>query len=126
MRFVAWIVSMGRMTAEDLAGHAGGPLGAQYAAGCAWVVTAQGEVDLNTMPPLTDALTEAADQHAVVVMDVSAVTFADSTFLNLLLRIHPLTDLRIAAPAPALQRMLDITGADQVLTLHATVADASA
>ncbi|MFF7206153.1 hypothetical protein [Streptomyces sp. NPDC008141] len=53
------------------------------------------------------------------------MTLAASTFFYLV-RIHPRNDPRITAPAPALQRMLDITGADQVLTLHATVADASA
>ncbi|MFE6132248.1 STAS domain-containing protein [Streptomyces sp. NPDC056437] len=111
------------MTDEDLVRQPSeGPLGAQYTAGDAWVVTAQGEVDLQNMAPLADALTEAAGHHAVVVLDTSAVTFADSTFLNLLLRIHQLTDLRIAGPAPSLRRLLDVTGADQVLTLRATVA----
>ncbi|WP_328863014.1 hypothetical protein [Streptomyces sp. NBC_00306] len=51
--------------------------------------------------------------------------FAESTFLNLL-RMRRLTDLRVAAPTPALNRLLDITGADQALALHATVANASA
>ncbi|MFF7205391.1 STAS domain-containing protein [Streptomyces sp. NPDC008141] len=113
------------MTDDDLVRQpAAGPLGVQYTAGDAWVVTAQGEVDLQNMAPLADALTEAAGNHSVVVLDTSAVTFADSTFLNLLLTMHRLTDLRIAAPAAGLKRLLDVTGADQVLTVRATVADA--
>ncbi|WP_327686432.1 STAS domain-containing protein [Streptomyces sp. NBC_00467] len=112
------------MTAEDLAGDVGGPLGAQYTAGEAWVVTALGEADLQNMAPLADALTEAAGKYSVVVLDTAAVTFADSTFLNLLLRIHQLTDLRIAAPAAGLKRLLDVTGADQALAVRGTVADA--
>ncbi|MER7666776.1 STAS domain-containing protein [Streptomyces sp. NPDC096193] len=127
MRTVARTGSMGRMTDEGVVRQpAGGPLGGQYAAGEAWVVAAQGEVDLQNMAPLADALTEAAGHHAVLVLDTSAVTFADSSFLNLLLRIHRLTDLRIAAPAAGVRRLLDLTGAEHVLNLFGTVADATA
>lgn len=51
---------------------------------------------------------------SVLVLDASQVTFADSSALNRLLLIHQATTLRIAAPAPQLLRLLQITGADQV------------
>ncbi|MCX5278216.1 STAS domain-containing protein [Streptomyces virginiae] len=51
----------------------------------------------------------------------SGITFADSSFLTLLLQAHALTELRIAAPPHQLQRLLAMTGADTVLHLHPTV-----
>ncbi|WST36071.1 STAS domain-containing protein [Streptomyces sp. NBC_01167] len=120
---------MGAMTSEELpSGNrwaSTGPLDTQYAVGDAWVVVARGEVDLNNLPPLTEALTQAAETHATVVLDASGITFADSTFLNLLLRIHQATDLRIAAPGPQLERLLDLTGADGVLHLRPSVDEAT-
>ncbi|WUN43995.1 STAS domain-containing protein [Streptomyces sp. NBC_00306] len=120
---------MGAMTSEELpSGNRSastGPLDTQYAVGDVWVVVARGEVDLNNLPPLTEALTQAAETHATVVLDASGITFADSTFLNLLLRIHQATDLRIAAPGPQLERLLDLTGADGVLDLRPSVDEAT-
>ncbi|WP_433570448.1 STAS domain-containing protein [Streptomyces sp. CA-251247] len=117
------------MTSEELpSGNrwaSTGPLAKQYAVGDVWVVAARGEVDLNNLPPLTKALTQAAETHATVVLDASGITFADSTFLNLLLRIHQATDLRIAAPGPQLERLLDLTGADGVLHLRPSVDEAT-
>ncbi|MEU3302142.1 STAS domain-containing protein [Streptomyces sp. NPDC006678] len=95
-----------------------GPVGSQYAAGDAWVITARGDLDLSILPPLADALTEASASHPTVVLDVSGVTFGDSAFLNLLLRVHRITQLRIAMPQPQLRRLFEITGADQVLDVR--------
>ncbi|WP_028810180.1 STAS domain-containing protein [Streptomyces sp. 351MFTsu5.1] len=91
----------------------------------AWVIVAQGAFDMDTIAPFAEALQAAVAKHARVVVDVSGVTFADSTFLNLLLHINQQTDLRIVAPAPQLRRVLEMTGADTVLTVQATVDDAA-
>ncbi|MFD9418736.1 STAS domain-containing protein [Streptomyces goshikiensis] len=85
------------------------------------VVVAHGDMDLDTSAPLAESLLAAAHAHPVVVLDTSGVTFADSAFLNLLLRAHALTELRIAAPPHQLQRLLEMTGADTVLHIHPTV-----
>ncbi|QTI43548.1 STAS domain-containing protein [Streptomyces nojiriensis] len=53
------------------------------------VVVAQGDMDLDISAPLAESLLAAAHAHPVVVLDVSGVTFADSAFLNLLLRPIP-------------------------------------
>ncbi|MFJ9909805.1 STAS domain-containing protein [Streptomyces sp. NPDC101152] len=92
--------------------------------GDAWVVTARGEFDLDTSGELTVVLERAAREHSRVVVDASQVRFADSTLLTLLLRVHGRTDLRVAAPAPQLRRMLELTGADQVLDVRASLDDA--
>jgi anti-anti-sigma factor len=52
------------------------------------VVTVAGEIDVSTTDLLADALAHAADTAAVVVADLTAVTFLDSTGLSSLLRAH--------------------------------------
>ncbi|MEU9182730.1 STAS domain-containing protein [Streptomyces sp. NPDC048550] len=104
--------------------HHEGVVGKSYPAGAGWVVAAQGELDQDTLAPLEEALVSAADQHRLVVLDAGSVTFGDSSFLNLLLRLHHLTGLRIAAPGEQLRRLFALTGADTVLFLYPTVEDA--
>lgn len=104
--------------------HHEGVVGDSYLAGAGWVVAAQGELDQDTLAPLEEALASAADLHQLVVLDAGSVTFGDSSFLNLLLRLHHLTTLRIAAPGEQLRRLFALTGADTVLSLHPSVEDA--
>lgn len=99
-------------------------VGDSYLAGAGWVVAAHGELDQDTLAPLQEALASAADRHGLVVLDAGSITFGDSSFLNLLLRVHHLTTLRIAAPGEQLRRLFALTGADTVLSLHPTVEDA--
>ncbi|MFD7554829.1 STAS domain-containing protein [Streptomyces sp. NPDC059835] len=101
-----------------------GVVGHGYLAGAGWVVAARGELDQDTLGPLEEVLAAAVDQHRMVVLDAGSVTFGDSSFLNLLLRLHQLTTLRIAAPGDQLRRLFALTGADTVLSLHPTVEDA--
>ncbi|MFF1415461.1 STAS domain-containing protein [Streptomyces sp. NPDC058289] len=101
-----------------------GVVGDSYAAGTRWVVAARGELDQDTLAPLEEALASAADRYPLVVLDTGAVTFGDSSFLNLLLRLHHLTALRVAAPGEQLRRLFAVTGADTVLSVHASVEDA--
>ncbi|MFJ4776651.1 STAS domain-containing protein [Streptomyces sp. NPDC088762] len=95
-----------------------------YLAGPGRVVVARGELDQDTLVSLEEALTAAADRHELVVLDATSITFGDSSFLNLLLRLHRHTTLRIAAPGEQLRRLFALTGADTVLSLHASVQDA--
>lgn len=97
----------------------------QYELRGAWVVAAHGAYDMDTIAPLADALETAVRKHPKVVLDASGVTFADSTFLNLLIRTHQVGTLRVAAPSRQLQRLCEITGADRVLELRGTVEDAA-
>ncbi|MFF1443380.1 STAS domain-containing protein [Streptomyces sp. NPDC058295] len=90
----------------------------QYEQDGAWVVVAHGDYDTK------EALDTAARKHPRLVFDVSGVSFADSTFLNLLLRIHHMTSLRIAGPPRQLRHLLEITGTDTVLDTRANIQDA--
>ncbi|MFB7741566.1 STAS domain-containing protein [Streptomyces sp. NPDC056132] len=101
-----------------------GHVAAQFARNGCHVIVARGELDLDTTADLAAALAKAAGEHGVVVLDLSAVTFADSALLNLLLHTHRATTLRVAAPHPRVVLLLEMTGADQVLHLFATVNDA--
>ncbi|WP_404200074.1 STAS domain-containing protein [Streptomyces tauricus] len=99
-------------------------LGEQYARDGAWVVTVRGDLDLDTLAGRRIQLESTAAAVPVLVLDLSAVTFVDSTFLNVLLTLRRATDLRLAAVPGRVVRVLELTGADAVLRLYPTVRDA--
>ncbi|MFF7253675.1 STAS domain-containing protein [Streptomyces microflavus] len=103
------------MTTPDLRGPRPGPLP---------VIAPRGEFDVDSLPPLKTQIDTAVAAYGGVVLDASGITFADSTFLGLLLATHQHADLRIAAPSPVLTRLFSVVGADTVLHIHPTVQDA--
>jgi anti-sigma B factor antagonist len=98
--------------------------------GCA-VIVASGEIDLYTSPGLHDALLLAATQASDrVVVDLSAVTFIDSTGLGLL--VAALTRARSAGrsmclvgPTGLVIRVLRVTRLDQAFEIHVTLGEAT-
>ncbi|MEU6061419.1 MULTISPECIES: STAS domain-containing protein [Streptomyces] len=94
----------------------------------ALIVAVGGEADLQSVEPLRTVLRQAADSGSPLVLDLSAVGFADSTMLNLLLQAF--SDygprLRIAAPSPFVRRLFVLTGVDTVLPLYEGVDEALA
>ncbi|MFJ7063592.1 STAS domain-containing protein [Streptomyces griseobrunneus] len=85
------------------------------------VVAPHGDFDEDSLPPLEARIKEAVHTHGGLILDAGNITFGDSTFLCLLLSTDQDTDLRIAAPSPAVTRLISIEGADQVLRIHPTV-----
>ncbi|XVQ11072.1 STAS domain-containing protein [Spirillospora sp. CA-255316] len=87
------------------------------------VVTATGELDLYTAPRLQTALAGVLrDQIDRVVVDMSGIDFCDSTGMNVLLSaLKRLQErggtLELAAPRPAVRRILQVTGLDSVFTV---------
>jgi anti-anti-sigma factor len=112
-------------TIPPTGGHVDGAAVEQYERHGAWVVVARGSYDMDSITPLATALETAAQKHPKIVLDASGITFADSTFLNLLILTHRMTDMRVAAPTHQVQRILELTGVDTVLTVRATVEDAA-
>ncbi|MFF7987339.1 STAS domain-containing protein [Streptomyces sp. NPDC007901] len=106
--------------------HPGPPEVVQYEFRGTRVFSAHGEYDPTSITLLADALQSAAEKCPRVVVDTTAVSFADSTFLNLLISIHHATDLRVVAPPAQLRRLLELTGADEVLKVRADLDDATA
>lgn len=97
----------------------------QYQWRGAWVIAARGEYDMGSITPLADALETAVRKHPKVILDASGVTFADSTFLNLLIVTHQAGTLRLVAPSAQLKRLCEITGVDSLLEIRGTVDDAA-
>lgn len=97
----------------------------QYEWRGAWVIAAHGSYDMDSTTPLADALEAAVGKHPKVVLDASGVTFADSTFLNLLILTHQTGTLRVVAPSPQVRRLCEITGVDGLLEMRATIDDAA-
>lgn len=93
--------------------------------GC-WVVRVRGEIDSDSVDPLFIAMWQAVAGHEVVVLEASAVTFADSSFLSLLIEMHQRTRLRVAAPAAAVTRLLRTAGVDRVIRTYPTLESALA
>ena len=88
------------------------------------LVTIRGEIDLYTAPRLHSELAAllADGLPARVVIDMSGVEFCDSTGMNVLLSCLRRArerggELQIAAPKPAVRKILQVTGLDSVFTL---------
>jgi anti-sigma B factor antagonist len=88
-------------------------------------VTAAGEIDLYTAPRLHSELSAVIDSAAPaarVVVDMSGVEFCDSTGMNVLLSCLRQVrerggELELAAPRPAVMKILQVTGLDSVFTI---------
>ncbi|MGH3261974.1 MAG: STAS domain-containing protein [Trebonia sp.] len=89
------------------------------------VVTASGEIDLYTAPQLKSELAAVIERSAPttrVVVDMSGVEFCDSTGMNVLLSCLRQArerggELELAAPRPAVRKILSVTGLDAVFTV---------
>ncbi len=96
------------------------------------IVAATGEVDVYTAPVLDDALSTAVAGGATrVVVDLSGVDFLDSTGLSVLVKaLKRVRDsdgsLDVVVTAERVNKVFRITGLDQVIPVHASLADALA
>lgn len=90
------------------------------------LVELSGEVDLYTAPRFKDDLVALIDAGvAAIVVDLSQVTFIDSTALGVIIgavkRLHEHDGrLAIVAGSRPVVRILDITGLNKVLTVFDT------
>jgi len=95
------------------------------------VVTVEGEVDLYTAPEFKEVLLGAVDEGARhVIVDLSAVTFVDSTALGVLVaggkRLLDDGWLRIVCHDDRIRRILEIAGLAGVFALFLTLDEALA
>ena len=89
------------------------------------IVTAAGEIDLYTAPRLHSQIAAAITSSAPgtrIVVDMSGVEFCDSTGMNVLLTCLRQAreqggELELAAPRPAVMKILQVTGLDSVFTI---------
>ncbi|MCB5164459.1 STAS domain-containing protein [Streptomyces bambusae] len=86
-----------------------------------------GDLDIETLAPAQEALSTLVGQGPpVLVVDLGQVGFCDSSGLNLLLRTRAAamaagTEFRLAAVAPSVMRVLELTGAQTVFALYESV-----
>jgi anti-sigma B factor antagonist len=90
------------------------------------LVALRGEVDIYTAPRLKERLLELLDGGATgIVVDLSAVTFIDSTALGVLIGgVRRLRDvggsMALVVTTRTVERVLTITGLDRVFAIHDT------
>ena len=82
-----------------------------------------GEIDLYTAPRLHGELVAilSGDEPVQVVVDMSGIELCDSTGMNVLLAAQRRAreqggDLELAAPRPAIRKVLQVTGLESVFT----------
>lgn len=94
------------------------------------VVSASGEIDVATAPPLRDRLQSLTTSgRSTVVVDLLGVTFLDSTALGVLVGALKRCresggDLPLVISEPRILKVFEITGLTGVFPIHATVEDA--
>jgi anti-sigma B factor antagonist len=93
-------------------------------AGRVAVVDAHGELDAFSASALGDAFAEVAADDRVLI-DLSRVSFMDSTALGLVVKtVNEITDrggdLRLVLPTRSARRIFEITTLDRVLPIEAT------
>jgi anti-sigma B factor antagonist len=88
------------------------------------IMSVGGEIDLYTAPRLHGELVTALSGGGPeqIVVDMSGVEFCDSTGMNVLLAAHRRAreqggDLELAAPRPAIKKILQVTGLETVFTV---------
>jgi anti-anti-sigma factor len=97
--------------------------------GACAVVHARGEIDIATSPKLFDALLVAVDHSPQVVVDMSEVTFVDSTGLNVLVSGLHLArgkqgDLALVGPEGIVRNALHVTGLHRLFVIRDSVGEA--
>jgi anti-sigma B factor antagonist len=95
------------------------------------VVRLAGEVDVTTRGLGTVVGTLAAKRPRLLLVDVSALAFIDCAALGVVMRAHDELravgcDLALVGPAGRVARVLDLTGADQVIPVCGSVEEAAA
>lgn len=100
--------------------------------GAVAVITLRGEVDIYTAPRFKERLLAVLDDGIRgLVIDLSAVTFIDSTALGVMIggvrRMHEVGgDMALVVTTRPVERVLSITGLDRIFTIHQSVNDAVA
>jgi anti-anti-sigma factor len=88
------------------------------------VVTAAGEIDVETAGSLASAVAEALEAgHQRVLVDFADVTFIDSTGLGVLVKSHRKAEslsafFAVVHPTPQTRKLIAVLGLDQLLHVY--------
>ena len=96
------------------------------------VVHVAGELDLASAPSLLETLTALEPAAGYVVVDLTDVSFLDSSGLSVLLQARQRladgpadTDLRLVVTRPSIRRVLGVTGLTEVFAIFDSLDDAT-
>jgi anti-sigma B factor antagonist len=87
------------------------------------LVSATGEIDMSTVDVLQRELTTAREEGSTVLLDLSGVTFIDSTGLHLLLEASHSSGISdggffVVRPSRVVQRLIELSGtADLIMVV---------
>jgi anti-anti-sigma factor len=96
--------------------------------GSAAVLTLPVEIDISNADQVRDDLLSVLNRGpATLVVDMAGTTFCDSAGVNALVRAHKRatangSNMRLVVAAPAVQRVLAITGVDHLISVYPSVA----
>jgi anti-anti-sigma factor len=94
------------------------------------LVAVTGECDLHTGRQLRDVLTSELSRGVRrLILDLSGLTFLDSTGMQVLLSVRNVITVRggilaLVSPQPVVARILELTGADRVIPVYDSLQDA--
>jgi anti-sigma B factor antagonist len=93
--------------------------------GAAEVVTLAGELDMAHAPTVVETLDALADHERPVVVDLTDLTFIDSSGIHAILRPRPQQgSVLLVCPPGNIQRVLTVTKIDRVLPVYETLDEA--
>jgi anti-sigma B factor antagonist len=97
--------------------------------GASTVVSLAGDIDMHTAPRLREALRDLSGESGVVVIDLTAVKFLDSSGVGALVGAAALFleaggSLRLACPPPRVQKVFRISRLAEVIPIHDDVSAA--
>ncbi|MET7826830.1 STAS domain-containing protein [Streptomyces sp. NPDC005386] len=85
------------------------------------VIRPSGDLDHATIGPFADELDELSTRHRAVIVDLTGVTFGDSTFLNTLIQAEKRTKLRLVNIPDVIDRVFTITAMYDILAVYPTL-----
>jgi anti-anti-sigma factor len=90
-------------------------------------LTVTGEIDPSSAPTFIEAF-DAIPAHTRTILDLTGITFMDSSGLHAMLRIQSDATghgrMLVVVPSSIVARLFEISGADRMITTRATVLDA--
>ncbi len=98
--------------------------------GRSMVVSLTGEIDVAAAPTVREYLEQAAARQGSLVVDLSGVSFIDSTALGVLIGIHKEcgstgTDMSLVITEPRILKVFEITGLTELFTIVPSLAEAT-
>jgi anti-anti-sigma factor len=92
--------------------------------GATEILSVSGELDLGSVPALERAMAAVAEvaENGEICLDLSGLSFVDSTGAEALCKIHRTAEARgqriiYASPQPQVRKVLELLGLDKVLRL---------